>query len=91
MKYRSKRPIEVEALLGQMKSYNRFNRFTMHGLEKASLEFTLMALVHNLRKIASGITYPFSTLRTNIVTVKTLCQRFVKFQANIWSIKLGGI
>src|SRR5690606_36008549 len=40
--HRSKRPIEVEAVFGQMKSNNRFNRFSMRGLEKIDIEFALM-------------------------------------------------
>ncbi len=48
--HRSKRPIEVEAVFGQMKSNNRFNRFSMKGLEKVDIEFALMCIGHNLRK-----------------------------------------
>jgi transposase len=52
MYHRSKRPIEVEAVFGQMKSNNKFTRFTMKGLEKVAVEFGLMAIAHNLRKWA---------------------------------------
>lgn len=48
---RSKRPIEVEAVFGQLKSNNKFNRFTLKGLKKVELEFILMAIGHNLRKM----------------------------------------
>lgn len=48
--HRSRRPVEVEAVFGQMKSNNRFNRFSMKGLEKVDIEFALMAIGHNLRK-----------------------------------------
>lgn len=47
---RSKRPIEVEAVFGQLKSNNKFHRFTLRGLEKVNVEFGLMALGHNFRK-----------------------------------------
>jgi transposase len=47
---RSKRPVEVEAVFGQLKSNNKFNRFTLRGLEKVNVEFGLMALGHNFRK-----------------------------------------
>jgi transposase len=50
--HRSKRPVEVEAVFGQLKSNNKFNRFTMRGLEKVDIEFALMAIAHNLRKWA---------------------------------------
>lgn len=50
--HRSKRPIEVEAVFGQLKSNNKFSRFTLRGIEKVNLEFGLMAMAHNLRKMA---------------------------------------
>jgi len=50
--HRSKRPVEVEAVFGQMKSNNRFNRFSMRGLDKVNMEFALMCIGHNLRKWA---------------------------------------
>lgn len=43
----------MEAVFGQLKSSNKFNRFTFKGLEKVELEFLLMALGHNFRKIAA--------------------------------------
>jgi transposase len=59
--HRSKRPIEPEAVFGQMKSNNRFNRFTLRGLPKVEIEFGLMALAHNLRKLAAKA-IPFSEM-----------------------------
>ena len=56
LKHRSKRPIEAEAVFGQLKSNNKFNRFTFKGLEKVELEFLLMALGHNFRKMATKLT-----------------------------------
>lgn len=53
LEHRSKRPIEVEAVFGQLKSNNKFNRFTFKGLEKVELEFLLMALGHNFRKMSA--------------------------------------
>jgi Transposase DDE domain len=52
---RSKRPVEVEAVFGQLKSNNKFNRFTLRGLEKVNVEFGLMALGHNFRKWARSL------------------------------------
>lgn len=51
LKHRSKRPIEVEAVFGQMKSNNKFSRFTLRSLEKVNIEFGLMAIGHNLREL----------------------------------------
>ena len=53
---RSKRPIEVEAVFGQLESNNKFNRFTLRGLDKVNIEFGLMALGHNFRKWAGQLT-----------------------------------
>ena len=52
--HRSKRPIEVEAVFGQLKSNNKFNRFTHRGKEKVEMEFLLMAVGHNFRKLVSN-------------------------------------
>ncbi|KGB66342.1 hypothetical protein Q787_09785 [Ornithobacterium rhinotracheale H06-030791] len=51
--HRSKRPVEVETVFGQLKSNNQFNRFTFTGLDKVTLEFLLMAIGHNLRKMVA--------------------------------------
>lgn len=53
LEHRSKRPIEVEAVFGQLKSNNKFSRFTFTGKEKVELEFLLMALGHNFRKMVA--------------------------------------
>lgn len=50
--HRSKRPIEPEAVFGQIKFNNKFNRFTLRGLTKVEIEIGLILLSHNLRKIA---------------------------------------
>jgi hypothetical protein len=50
--HRSKRPIEVEAVFGQLKSNNKFSRFTLRKMEKVNIEFGLMSIGHNLRKLA---------------------------------------
>ena len=53
LNHRSKRPVEVEAVFGQLKSNNKFNRFTFKGLEKVEMEFLLMAIGHNFRKMVA--------------------------------------
>ncbi len=50
--YRKKRPVEPEAIFGQIKFNNKFNRFTLRGLIKTEIEFGLIAISHNLRKLA---------------------------------------
>ena len=52
LRYRSLRPIEPEAVFGQIKFDHGFKRFRLRSLEKVSVEFGLVALAHNLRKYA---------------------------------------
>ncbi|WP_349293659.1 IS1182 family transposase [Flavobacterium marginilacus] len=51
LEHRSKRPIEVEAVFGQLKNNNKFSRFTFTSIEKVEMEFLLMAIGHNFRKM----------------------------------------
>jgi len=55
LKHRSNRPIEPEAVFGQIKYNKRFNRFTLRGLDGVNLEFGLLAIGFNLAKIARKI------------------------------------
>lgn len=75
--HRSKRPIEVEAVFGQLKSNNNFNRFTFRGLEKVEMEFLLMALGHNFRKWSSK--QANSALKTpkNAIPSSVFCSNIV--------------
>jgi hypothetical protein len=50
--HRSQRPIEPEAVFGHIKANNKFNRFTLRGIDKVTIEFGLVAIAHNLRKMA---------------------------------------
>lgn len=52
IRHRKNRGIDVETTFGDIKRNMGFTRFSMCGLEKVSLEFGLIALGHNLRKIA---------------------------------------
>jgi transposase len=52
LRHRSMRPIEPEAVFGQIKFDHGFKRFRLRSLEKVSVEFGLVALAHNLRKYA---------------------------------------
>ena len=79
LEHRSKRPIEVEAVFGQLKSNNKFNRFTFKGLEKVGLEFLLMALGHNFRKMVAVTASEGKTVFKNtIFGSKTII--FVQFR-----------
>lgn len=53
--HRSMRVVEPEPVFGHIKFNNNFNRFTLRGLDKVEIEFGLIAISHNLRKIAKII------------------------------------
>ncbi len=73
--HRGKRPVEPEAVFGQMKSNNKFNRFTLRKLGGAEIEFGLMAIGHNLRKIAAVI-------MSNLGKNNGFCAIIVVFELN---------
>lgn len=50
--HRSKRPIDVEPVFGMIKQNMGFRRFLLKGLDKVSIEFGLLAMAHNIKKIA---------------------------------------
>ena len=50
-KLRKKRGVDVETVFGDIKRNYGFTRFTLRGLEKATLEFRLVATGHNIRKL----------------------------------------
>ena len=52
---RSRRLIEPESVLGHLKANRKFRRFALQSLSKVNVELGLVALAHNLKKIASKI------------------------------------
>jgi transposase len=52
-KYRSQRPVDVEAVFGIIKGNRNYRKFLLRGLEKVNIEVGLLALSHNLRKLAA--------------------------------------
>ena len=52
-KYRSQRPVDVEAVFGMIKGNRNYRKFLLRGLEKVEIEVGLLALSHNLNKIAT--------------------------------------
>ena len=51
--HRSRRPIEPEAVFGDIKSNHGFKRFRLKSNRKVKVEFGLVALAHNLRKYSA--------------------------------------
>jgi transposase len=52
-KYRSQRPVDVEAVFGIIKNNHNFRRFMLRGLDKVEIEAGLLSLAHNLRKMVN--------------------------------------
>lgn len=52
MMHRSNRPVEPEAVFGDIKFNHGFKRFRLRSNRKVRVEFGLVALAHNLRKYA---------------------------------------
>ena len=52
LKMRSKRPIEVESVFGDIKGNFGVRRFSLKGLKKVAIEWALHCIGHNMRKLA---------------------------------------
>lgn len=48
----AQRKVEVESVFGHIKGNRSFRRFSLRGLEKVHVEFGIVALAHNLLKVA---------------------------------------
>ncbi|WCK56498.1 IS1182 family transposase [Aneurinibacillus sp. Ricciae_BoGa-3] len=49
----ARRKVEVESVFGHIKGNRSFRRFSLRGLDKVNVEFGIVALAHNLLKVAS--------------------------------------
>jgi len=76
--HRSMRPIEPEAVFGHIKFNNKFNRFTLRGLEKVEIEFGLVAISHNLRKLAK-IMFSNQKITVFFVVYRVFRIKFTKY------------
>ncbi len=54
LKHRSKRPIEPEAVFGQIKYNHKFKRFHFKGEKFVKAEFATVVTVHNIRKMVKN-------------------------------------
>jgi transposase len=53
IKYRKKRPWDVEPVFGNIKYNKKFKRYNLRGIRKVEIETGLIAIAHNLSKIAA--------------------------------------
>ena len=51
--YRKRRPVDVEPVFGNIKSNMNFKRFLLKGIQKTEIEWGLLCIAHNLKKIAA--------------------------------------
>lgn len=51
--YRKRRPADVEPVFGNIKSNKNFKRFLLKGIIKTEIEWGLLCIAHNLKKIAA--------------------------------------
>ncbi len=52
---RSKRPVEVESVFGDIKGNFGVRRFMLRGLEKVKIEWGLYSIAHNMRKLTKAM------------------------------------
>lgn len=50
--HRKRRPVDVEPVFAMIKNNSGFKRFMLRGIAKVNVEFGLLAIAHNLKKIA---------------------------------------
>ena len=58
LEHRSKRPIEPEAVFGQLKYDGGFKRFHYRGNKPVRAEFATLAIAHNIKKMATLLRSP---------------------------------
>lgn len=51
-KHRKQRPVDVEPVFAMIKINSGYKRFMLRGIAKVNVEFGLLAIAHNLKKIA---------------------------------------
>ncbi|MFU1795415.1 transposase [Paenibacillus azoreducens] len=69
----ARRKVEVESVFGHIKGNRSFRRFSLRGMEKVHTEFGIVALAHNLLKVAGIRSATFlKSERTKKVGRKTL-------------------
>ena len=60
----ARRKVEVESVFGHLKGNRSFRRFSLRGLDKVQVEFGILAMAHNILKLA-GIRQRVSTPPNN--------------------------
>lgn len=90
--HRSKRPIEPEAVFGQMKYNMAYRRFRHFGLDKVTMDFAFFAIAFNIKKmcakVAKGVHNSSDRTQNGL---KTPCIEMVSCKNYIrWGVELKG-
>jgi transposase/IS5 family transposase len=87
--HRSKRPVDVEPVFGILKQNKGFRRFLLKGLDKVNIEFGLLAMAHNLKKLAKMLdSRPIFGLFLPIPQIIRIDNGFNKVHTNHFLLKL---
>ena len=78
----SLRKIEVESVFGHIKGNRSFRRFSLRGLNKVHVEFGIVALAHNILKVAGIRQLLSEKLRWQVVKKRTLFLLAIFFGTN---------
>ena len=89
LKHRSNRPIEPEAVFGQIKECGRFRRLRLKGLTGAKIDFGLKALAHNLRKLAQA--WAKSSFFDKFLSSGTAKQLYTNPHLNFYPKPISGV
>lgn len=89
LKHRSNRPIEPEAVFGQIKECGRFRRLRLKGLTGAKIDFGLKALAHNLRKLAKA--WAKSSFFDKFLSSGTAKQLYTNPHLNFYPKPISGV
>ena len=89
LKHRSRRPVEPEAVFGQIKECGRFRRLRLKGLTGAKIDFGLKALAHNLRKLAQA--WAKSSFLNKFLSSGTAKQPYKNPHLNFYTKHISGV
>jgi transposase len=73
----ARRKVEVESVFGHIKGNRSFRRFSLRGLDKVHVEFGIVALAHNILKVAGIRQLPSEKNRKNAKSSGEKCLIFL--------------
>ncbi len=86
LKHRSNRPIEPEAVFGQMKYNMHYKRFRHFGKDKVTMDFAFFAIAFNIKKMAAKVLKQ-GNMPTNGRRYMLLTSSYTRVLGFVWSHK----